>query len=110
MRPTDVAGVLRGFDAVDVMWRPTIARAREVGTDDLLGGNGDDVLRGGDGNDHLLGGKGNDQLFGEADDDMLLGGLGADFLDGGSGMHDACVDQPPFLAPVGIVQCELGPS
>ena len=30
MRPTDVAGVLRGFDAVDAMWRPTIARARAL--------------------------------------------------------------------------------
>ena len=94
---------LLGEDGNDIMYG-------EVGTDDLLGGNGDDVLRGGDGNDHLLGGKGNDQLFGEADDDMLLGGLGADYLDGGAGTHDACVDQPPFLAPVGIVQCEFGPS
>ena len=30
MRPTDVAGVVAGFDAVDAMWRPTIARARAL--------------------------------------------------------------------------------
>jgi hypothetical protein len=30
MRPSDVAGVLAGFDAVDTMWRPTIARARAL--------------------------------------------------------------------------------
>jgi DinB superfamily len=30
MRPTDVVGVLRGLDAVDAMWRPTIARARTL--------------------------------------------------------------------------------
>ena len=28
LRPIDVAGVLAGFDAVDAMWSPTIARAR----------------------------------------------------------------------------------
>ena len=27
MRPTDVAGVVAGFDAVDAMWKPTIAHA-----------------------------------------------------------------------------------
>ena len=30
MRPSDVAGVLRGFDAADAMWRPTLARARAL--------------------------------------------------------------------------------
>lgn len=30
MRPTDVAGVFTAFDAVDEMWRPTIARARAL--------------------------------------------------------------------------------
>jgi len=30
MRPTDVAGVLRGFDAVDTMRTPTIARCRAL--------------------------------------------------------------------------------
>jgi hypothetical protein len=30
LRPDDVAGVLGGFDAVDAMWAPTIARARAL--------------------------------------------------------------------------------
>jgi DinB superfamily len=30
LRPNDVAGVLAGFDAVDAMWAPTIARARAL--------------------------------------------------------------------------------
>lgn len=30
MRPSDVAGVLAGFDAVDAMWAPTLSRARAL--------------------------------------------------------------------------------
>ena len=30
LRPNDVTGVLAGFDAVDAMWGPTIARARAL--------------------------------------------------------------------------------
>ena len=64
------------------------------------------MIHGEDGDDNLRGNDGNDRLFGEAGNDKLLGDDGADFLNGGPGTKDVCVDRPPFLLPVGIVQCE----
>ena len=77
-----------------------------AGQDSVRGDAGDDVIHGEDGDDNLRGNDGDDRLYGEAGQDKLLGDDGADFLNGGTGTKDVCVDRPPFLLPVGIVQCE----
>ena len=65
-----------------------------IGTQSLLGNNGNDVLygdagqdylSGGNGDDELNGGAGNDDLSGGAGNDILNGGAGNDYLDGGAG-------------------------
>lgn len=58
-----------------------------VGTDLLVGGDGNDVIDGGAGHDWLNGGNGNDTLHGADGDDLLVGGAGDDYLNAGTGIN-----------------------
>ncbi len=90
----------RGCDARDT---------RQVGNDQLYGGDGDDLLLGGGGDDRLEGGAGKDLLYGGAGRDTLLGGDGDDKLfgqnqdkqlDGGAGRDSTSRSDSPDVKPL----------
>lgn len=61
------------------------ARGNVLGTEEVVGGEGDDVIVGSTGDDALLGRGGDDLLQGGEGDDVLSGDRGADVLSGGAG-------------------------
>jgi Ca2+-binding RTX toxin-like protein len=55
------------------------------GDDVIVGTDANDIIYGGTGNDFITGGLGDDELYGEAGNDKLSGGAGDDYISGGEG-------------------------